>query len=129
MIFEMCRDGVKPFRADWQPSEIELENYLVFQAEGATSARTFDASIFGEELLLLERQVMTKQAKRADLVALDQAGNSVFIELKKHEARQGIETQALQYLANFANLKGDNFLRRFGAQKDAVREFLGDAYD
>ncbi len=128
MIFEVSGKHAEPVRSEWEPAELELEKYLISKAEGDSNAALLDAKIFGESLLLLENQVFTKQGKRADLVALDQYGNGVFIELKKREARQGIETQALQYLANFANLKGERFLHRFQKAKSDIDEFLGD-YD
>lgn len=93
-------------------------------ATPSDAAALFDENIFGEPLLLLGNQVATKQGKRADLIALDVHGNSVFIELKRHEAKRGIETQALQYLANYANLKGENFLNHFKHAKSAMEQFL-----
>jgi hypothetical protein len=128
MIFEVCDQRAEPVRSDWEPAELELEKYLISKADGASNAALLDAKVFGEPLLLLENQVFTRQGKRADIVALDQYGNGVFIELKKREAKQGIETQALQYLANYANLKGERFLHRFSPAKAAIDEFLGD-YD
>lgn len=71
----------------------------------------------------------TRQAKRADILALDQAGNSVIVELKRQAGSLGVETQALQYLADFSIFKGRDFLRRFSKDDDALEEkilgFLG----
>lgn len=128
MIFEVSDKRAQPVHSEWEPAELELEKYLILNTDSESNASLFDAKIFGEPLLLLENQVLTKQHKRADLVALDQYGNGVFIELKKRDAKQGIETQALQYLANFANLKGERFLQRFKHSKAAIDSFLGD-YD
>ena len=128
MIFEIRNGNAEPVREEWEPAELELEKYLIAQAEEDSNAFLFDAKVFGEPLLLLENQVLTKQGKRADVIALDQSGNGVFIELKKRAGKQGIETQALQYLANYANVKGEQFLARFKYKKTAIEEFLGD-YD
>lgn len=128
MIFEIFGSVVQPVQSQWEPQELELEDYLASRTEDSSNAVLFDAKIFGEQLLLLEQQVFTKQAKRADMIALDQSGNGVFIELKKRVAKQGVETQALQYLANYANMKGERFLSRFNHAKGAIDEFLGE-YD
>lgn len=128
MIFEVNGESSRIPRTEWNPSELELEKYLICKSDGSSNADLFDESVFGESLLLLENQAATKQGKRADLVALDQHGNGVFIELKKHEAKQGVETQALQYLANYANLKGEAFLHRFKHAQEAIDQFLPD-YD
>jgi hypothetical protein len=127
MIFEVRKGGAEPIQSDWDPSELELEKYLISRAEGESNAALLDAKVFGEPLLLLKNQVSTKQHKRADIVALDEYGNGVFVELKRRQGVQGIETQALQYLANYSNLKGRRFLDYFGA-KEAIDSFLGD-YD
>jgi len=129
MIFEISEGHALPLRSDWEPGELELEKYLIFQPDKTSKACLFDPRIFGEPLLMLENQVSTKQQKRADIVALDQNGYGVFIELKRREAKQGVETQALQYLANYANLKGERFLERFKGAKAEIDDFLGDDYD
>lgn len=86
------------------------------------------ASIFGEPLLLVSDQVRTRARKRADILALDRAGNGVIIELKRGVAKRGVETQALQYLADFSNYRGENFLREFdkpGVSEETFLRFVG----
>jgi len=126
MIFEARENCIESLRSEWQPQELELERYLVSREDEASDARIFDRSVFGEELLLLKEQALTKQGKRADLIALDRRGNGVFIELKKRAAKQGVEIQALQYLANYAHLKGEKFLQHFKDKKAAIDSFLAD---
>jgi hypothetical protein len=53
----------------------------------------------------------------------DQAGNSVIVELKRQAGSLGVETQTLQYLADFSAFKGRDFLARKIVQRaDAVAE-------
>ena len=82
--------------------ELELERYLL---PGDTDEPLLAQSGFSEPLLLVSNQVRTRQSKRADILALDQAGCSVVIELKRHRGSMGVDTQALQYLAAFSTFK------------------------
>jgi len=81
-------------------------------------------------LLLVKNQARTGRGKRADILALDKAGNAVIIELKKDTGQLGVETQALQYLAAFSSYQGKNFIRHFAKYsktlEDDIRGFLGD---
>jgi len=114
--------------SDWAPRELELERYLVTQAD--VGIPVMSESVFGEPLLLVSNQVHTSAKKRADILALDRAGNGVIIELKRNAGRLGVETQALQYLADFSNYRGRNFLRKFsanpGVSEETVLGFVGD---
>ena len=114
-------------QSDWAPAELELERYLITQAEA--NVQVMSESVFGEPLLLVRNQVMTKAKKRADILALDRAGNGVIIELKKNAGQLGVETQALQYLADFSKYRGKNFLRQFagasGVSEETVLGFVG----
>ena len=117
--------------SSWVPLELELERYLIKQAEA--NVPVLSRSVFQEDLLLVRNQVRTSSKKRADILALDQAGSGVVIELKRDKGILGIETQALQYLADFANYRGMNFLRKFsgnsGLSEESVKAFLGDNAD
>lgn len=110
--------------SDWTPRELDLERYLITQAD--TDRPVMSEKVFGEPLLLVSNQVRTSAKKRADILALDRAGNGVIIELKRDNAKLGVETQALQYLADFSKYRGKNFLRKFSAKPDELEEtFLG----
>ncbi|MFH1739761.1 MAG: hypothetical protein ABIH23_12185 [bacterium] len=132
MIFWIQKhdDRIQSYRSEWRPKELELEQYLISHFEGETDL--LEESIFREPLLLLSNQVRTRQAKRADILALDKAGNGVIVELKRNEGSLGVETQALQYLADFSVFRGRDFLRRFCKQSDALEAkilgFLGDDF-
>jgi len=128
LIFEVKGANVLPVPPDWKLAELELEEILMSSSEQEAGIPSLNQNIFGEPILLLKRQVLTKQGKRADIVGLDSRGNGVFIELKKEGARLGVETQALQYLANYATLKGQRFLAKFRDSEKHIDQFLGE-YD
>jgi hypothetical protein len=117
--------------SNWVPKELELERYLVTRDDSGSSI--LSESVFGEPLLLVRNQVRTATNKRADILALDRAGNAVVIELKKTAGRLGVETQALQYLADFSGYRGSNFLRKYAdnprAMQDTALAFFGDKAD
>jgi hypothetical protein len=63
-----------------------------------------------ETLLIVGQQVKNKEAGRADLVAVDGAGNIVLVELKRDKAdilgrREPFEFQAIRYAANYALIR------------------------
>lgn len=126
MLFQV---NPETFRLDgvdstWVPKELELERYLVTQGDG--NVPVMSESVFGEPLLLVSNQVRTAAKKRADIFALDRAGNGVIIELKRNAGRMGVETQALQYLADFSNYRGQAFLKKFpGTTADSILGFVG----
>ena len=136
MIYEF-QQGSKPtalkkIDAAWRPSEKELENALIENDENSSETKYLRMDIFGEDLLLINNQVRTRQGKRADIVAVDKQGHGVFIELKKDKAKRGVETQTLQYLANYAKLTGEDFLNKILGKSegekltDALDEFIDD---
>jgi hypothetical protein len=95
----------------WVPKELKLEKYLLSTIQ--SERPLLRPEVFGEELLPIGHQIQTKQGKRVDILAVDQLGNSVIIELKKDAGRLGVETQALQYLAEFSIYKGKKFITQF----------------
>lgn len=129
MIFQVDEKGksLSAYRSAWNPLELQLENYLISKQEDAPTIRS---SVFGETLLLVSNQVHTRSGKRADILALDSIGNSVIIEIKRNRGCLGVETQALQYLADFSRYRGQAFIDRFSADNNDLKEsipgFLGD---
>ena len=130
MIFEIHpkNKALRAYRSGWVPKELELENYLISSAD--EEIPLLNPSIFGESLLFIHHQVKTRAGKRADILALDTRGNAIIIELKRSIGSMGVETQALQYLADIAPHKGQDFIARFSKKcpelKDNVLSFLGD---
>ncbi len=130
MLYEVDeKSGVlRSVKSFWAPRELDIEKYLITREDDGPLI--LSEAVFGEPLLLLSNQVRTRNKKRADILAMDRAGNGVVIELKRDEGNLGVETQALQYLADFSAYSGKNFIRKFG-QKEALSEdvilgFVGD---
>lgn len=124
MLYEV-NDGsrsLQPVRSAWTPRELELERYLVTNDEDGPLL--LSESVFGEPLLLLSNQVRTRHKKRADILAIDRLGNGVIVELKRDQGRLGVETQALQYLADFSAYSGKGFLRKFRGNANVSEETL-----
>jgi hypothetical protein len=138
MVFKINQKklSLEPLRSEWYPTEIDLEKYLLPAENSETPF--LETGAFGESLLFIGQQVKTKQnrqVKRADILALDQSGNAVIIELKRDRGRLGIEKQALQYLSHFSAYQGKNFIERFQVDfakhsdqklEQSVRGFIGD---
>lgn len=65
-----------------------------------------DASILGEPLFIIGRQVIIPDVKdRLDLLALDPQGNAVIIELKRGKLKDPVDMQALRYASYIAKWK------------------------
>lgn len=129
MLFEVNEKSkiLEPVSETWKVAELELEKYIISSQE--LGVPTLNYSIFNEELLIINNQVRTKTKKRADILALDKMGNAVIIELKRDHGSLGVDTQALQYLADFSRYKGLAFIDKFLGEevtKEDVFGFLGD---
>ncbi len=129
MLFEIneISEKLKPVHETWNIAELKLEKYILSSQEDGTT--TLNYNVFNEELLIINNQVRTRDKKRADILALDRNGNAVIIELKKDKGSLGVETQALQYLADFSRYKGESFLEKFLSKDicmDRVLSFLGE---
>lgn len=120
MLFEIEKDSISAVQSSWIPKELELEKYLVTSAD--TDAPVLDPSVFGEPLLLISNQVRTRTKKRADILAIDRVGNGVIVELKRNRGTLGVETQALQYLADFSKYKGSHFISHFSENSNQMEE-------
>lgn len=126
MLFKVSDNekSLSSVRSDWRPKELELENMLISKDDGS-SAQILSEAVFGEPLLLISNQVRTRYQKRSDILALDRAGNAVIIELKRDLGRLGVETQALQYLADFSAYKGEAFLAKYAPEKNNRNDIFG----
>lgn len=129
MLYEVNENtgSLKSVNSSWQPRELYIEKYIITKEEGDTPI--LSEAVFGEPLLLVTNQVRTRSKKRADILALDRAGNGVVIELKRDTGLLGVETQALQYLADFSSYKGQDFIKKFCDKGEltekTIRGFLG----
>ena len=111
-------------RIEMTPDEIEELSFsdIPLQSDG-TSLRITEADVEefvrrniqvlfpqDETLLIVGRQVVNKEGGRADLVALDDSGYIVLIELKRDASdmslrKEALEFQAIRYAANYARIK------------------------
>lgn len=96
MIFKVNEEEnrIEPFQSLWNPKELEVETYILSGLD--EQEPILESSVFGESFLIVSRQVKTRNKKRADILAIDRAGNAVIIELKRDQGALGVETQALQ---------------------------------
>ena len=130
MLYEVDEDSgvLKSVQSSWAPRELDIEKYLITREDDGPPV--LSEAVFGEPLLLLSNRVRTRNKKRADILAMDRAGNGVVIELKRDQGQLGIETQALQYLADFSAYTGRNFIRKFGDKgllsEEIILGFVGD---
>ena len=83
MLYEVdqSKKSLKSVQSSWSPKELDIEKYIITQADSGVQMLTEE--VFGEPLLLISNQVRTRNKKRADILALDRAGNGVVIELKR----------------------------------------------
>ncbi len=126
MLFEVNDKNnlASPEKANWNLAELDLEALIISGRIDQTNENIID--FFGdEELLIIDNQVGTSDKKRADILAIDKAGNGVVIELKKDKGQLGIETQALQYLADFTRYRGKDFLKKFLVDEEKREQVLG----
>ncbi len=91
---------LKPLSFDKRMSETELED-----------AFCLNPSLFGEELLLLGRQLIdfAEDNMRLDVLALDKDGEKVLIEFKVDPTFGFTELQAIAYAGAYANVENDFF--------------------
>lgn len=131
MLFEINQQKkeIYKLKAENFLSELEVESHLISN-EISESNNLLNYDIFKEELLLIDNQTRTKDKKRADIIALDKRGNLVVIELKKDDAKLGVDMQALQYLAAFSEFKGQAFIDKFkkkdGELEARIKSFIED---
>jgi hypothetical protein len=132
MIFQIKEGNASPIQSQskWALGELELEKYLIGKdPDGSddTKDQVLNQHIFGEPqpLLFLKHQAWTRTGKRSDIYALDQAGNVVVIELKRDKGKLGVETQALQYLADISAFKGKALLSLFSKKETEIKRFIG----
>ncbi|MDH5517413.1 MAG: hypothetical protein OEY36_06300 [Gammaproteobacteria bacterium] len=127
MLFEITKNNsLKRYLSKWQPRELDVEKFIV---SADSDNNILDPSVIGEPLLIVSNQVKTKFKKRADILAIDRYGNGVIIELKRDRGFLGVETQALQYLADFSAYKGQDFIKRFSKTntqlEEEINSFIG----
>jgi RecB family endonuclease NucS len=76
--------------------ELDLQDYI-----------NTDISILNEGWLIIGRQIRTGLGGIIDLLAIDEAGSIVLIELKKDLTPRGVVAQSLDYASWVENLASD----------------------
>ena len=125
MLFEVLDDRLDKCIDTWKHLELDIEKLIVSRVSEENPI--LEEDIFGEELFFVDRQLVNSDKKRADIIAIDKNGSLVIIELKKDQGRLGVEMQALQYLSNFSQLKGEDFINLYCKnKKDEINQFLNE---
>lgn len=129
MIFEAKDDKLKTLTGTWDVPELKLEELIVSLVDKKENRVLYD--ILGEDLFYINKQIYTNTKKKADLLFIDKNGDAVIVELKKDEGRLGVETQALQYLSDFSNYQGNEFIKKYckGIDKETIKAFIDDDVD
>lgn len=66
-----------------------------------------DVSILGESWMIIGRQVVTSFGKYIDLLAIDEGGNLIIIELKKNKTPREVVAQGIDYASWVENLSAE----------------------
>lgn len=88
-----------------------------------------DISILSGDLLIIGRQIMTDYGGIIDLLCLDELGDIVIVELKRHQTPREVTAQALDYASWVKNLSNerittlaDEYLASKGGLSSAFKE-------
>ena len=87
-LFEIQGDEIAEIAPSEELLERNLEDILV---------RSRLKPLYGEELLIVGRQISTDTDKRLDILAIDPEGRLVLVELKKEQAKREIISQIIDY--------------------------------
>lgn len=99
-----------------------------------------DMGILYENWLPIGRQVVTEFGGKIDVMAIDESGNLVVIELKKNKTPREVITQAIDYaswvkkldsskIASIYNKYSNGLTHRFESLDEALKEKFGYAFD
>jgi hypothetical protein len=80
-----------------------------------------DIRFLGLDLMILGQQVITSFGKRVDLLAIDEQGNLVIIEIKRDRTPRDVVAQLLDYGSWVKTLKHDEILAIFSRESPTVR--------
>jgi hypothetical protein len=78
--------------------------------------------ILGQKLLIIDRQPTTTEGKKPDLLALDEEGNLVIIEVKNEEAKRDVIGQVLDYASQLADNTEDDLQKSANSKHMVLRE-------
>jgi hypothetical protein len=89
-----------------------------------------DISILNEQWLPIGRQVATEHGGIIDILAIDESGNLVVVELKKNKTPREVVTQAIDYASWVKTLdstKIADIYKKYGNSINAAYESLSEA--
>ncbi len=119
--FGLWRLGDKPIPVSFSSTETEnrLESYIAN-----------DLSIIDAGLMLVGRQVVTAFNKRIDLLAIDEEGDLVIIELKRDRTPRDVVAQGLDYASWVRTLSYEDIERIYAEQHggEALEAGYGHAF-
>jgi hypothetical protein len=107
------RLGDKPERVDFSPMETEekLEDILAS-----------DLSILSPNLMLIGRQIYTAHGYYIDILAMNEEGNLIIVEIKKNKTPRDVVAQALDYASWVQGLSYEEISGIYG-EKNPGKEF------
>jgi hypothetical protein len=89
-----------------------------------------DITILSEDILLIGRQIQTDYGKFIDMLAIDQDGNLIIIELKKNRTPRDVVAQAIDYASWVQNLSYDQILNLYEEKNDVpLEEAFAEKFD
>lgn len=71
------------------------------------------SEILGEELLVIQKELVLPSNKRLDLLAIDKNANLVIVELKRDDSGSEVEWQAIKYASYCSNFLHEQIFRYY----------------
>ena len=72
-----------------------------------------DPNVLGQPLLVIDRQVVTSEGKRLDILAIDSNGDLHVVELKRDRTPREVTAQTMDYASWASNLEYDDVKRLY----------------
>lgn len=123
-IWRVAGDEVRQVKNITLDLEIELEN--IIQSNPA---------ILDDNWLIIGRQVMTEFNTYIDLLAIDNSGSIIIIELKKHKTSREVVAQGLDYASWVKNLSAsqisaiyETYIARYSQKQNSLEEEYYDKF-
>lgn len=101
---------------DKEHYEEQVENWIEQKPE-----------ILAENLMIIDRQLRTEEGEKPDLLAIDDEGNLVILEVKNEKASRDVIAQVLDYASSMSKLKEENIeviVRSYYEVKHKDKEFV-----
>lgn len=123
-IWKISGDEVKQIKQISLSTEEELENIL-----------QENPGVLNENWVIIGRQVLTDYNTYIDLLAIDNNGSIIIIELKKHKTNREVVAQGLDYASWVKNLSAsrisaiyDNYVSKYFEESNSFEEEFLDKF-